>query len=293
MPASSTPACQPCGTAASRPGPLTGGPRRPAITRRPCQVSARSRARTVRQPQLPDGQLHRQQVALRMRARRHRDHPGRHRRPAAGSSIQRWLRGQTARSCRHSLPAKPHQANARLRTAAGDPAASAGHADSDPAVGWPARGPRTAREPASPGRQTRHEADASHQATGGPVTAAEAEPGGNRSHRHPAAPGADWRDHIIGQARQSWQPGPGWPGDPALRRPPEAAAPDAGIRARPMTQPGRPDLRRKGVLPKRTGPARMQAGRVIHRYAPRRPRTRPAARCSRVNQPDRRTGELR
>jgi len=48
-----------------------------------------------------------------MRTRRHRDHPGRHRRPAADSSNQRRLRGQTARSCRQSLPATPHQPNAR------------------------------------------------------------------------------------------------------------------------------------------------------------------------------------
>jgi N12 class adenine-specific DNA methylase/SAM-dependent methyltransferase len=124
---------------------------------------------------------------------------------------------------------------AHQRTAAGDPAASTGHAASDPSAGWPARGPRNAREPASPGPQAKHEADASHQAAGRQEsgTAAEAEPGGNQSPRRPAVPGADWRDHVLGQGRQPWQSGATWPRDPALRRPPEAAAPDTGI------EPGR------------------------------------------------------
>jgi hypothetical protein len=143
--------------------------------------------------------------------------------------------GADATQLQAQLPSEvsPGEHAAHQRIA--DPAASTGHADSDPSAGWPARGSRSAPEPVSPERQARHEADAGHQAAGrqGPGTAAEAEPGNNRAPRRPAAPGADWRDDVLGQARQSWQSGPAWPHDPALRRPPEAAATDTGI------EPGR------------------------------------------------------
>jgi hypothetical protein len=120
-------------------------------------------------------------------------------------------------------------------TATDGPAASAGHADSNPATRWPAPDLRPAREPASPGRHARHEASTSQEPAGRqqPGAADRKGPIGNRNPLRPTAPGADWRDQVIREARQPWQPGPSWPHNPARHRPPEATTPDAGI------EPGR------------------------------------------------------
>ena len=107
------------------------------------------------------------------------------------------------------------------------PSSPARSRQQQPAAAAGAGGTQLQEQPPGDGAPAEHPA---YQRT---AVGDQAEPSGNRSPRRPAAPGADWRDHIIGQARQSWQPGPGWPGDPALRRPPEAGAPDAGY------EPGR------------------------------------------------------
>jgi hypothetical protein len=61
------------------------------------------------------------------------------------------------------------------------------------------------------------------------VPAPEAGRGSSASPERPAAPSADWRDQVLIEARQRWQPAPSWPHDPALHRPPAASTPDAGI----------------------------------------------------------------
>ena len=76
---------------------------------------------------------------------------------------------------------------------------------------------------------------AGHQARAG--VAADTGTGGKPDpDRRDAAPSADWRDEILGAARQPWQPGPSWPDNPALHRPPEADTPGAGI------EPGEPHI---------------------------------------------------
>jgi hypothetical protein len=110
-------------------------------------------------------------------------------------------------------------------------------ADGDPAARWPAPNPRVARQTGPPAQQARHEAAAGQQPDGstriGP--APEAGPGRTADADSPAEPSADWRDEVLSQARQPWQPAPSWPGNPALHRPPEAGTPDAEI------EPSEPD----------------------------------------------------
>ena len=114
-----------------------------------------------------------------------------------------------------------------------DPDAPADPADSGPAARWPA--PNPPAEHTSPaGQQARHEATA-RQA---PWRAAAFRRRGEGRTRHgeperPAAAAADWRDQVLSQARQPWQPGPAWPHHPAIHRPPQADTPGAGI------EPGR------------------------------------------------------
>ena len=92
---------------------------------------------------------------------------------------------------------------------------------------WPSPGLRSEPEAASPPRQARREAR-----TG---AATETEASGKRNPgARDASPSADWRDDIISAAREPWQPGPSWPDNPALCRPPEAGTPEAGI------EPGEP-----------------------------------------------------
>ena len=63
-------------------------------------------------------------------------------------------------------------------------------------------------------------------------TSTASQPAAESSTQSPAAPAAgppaDWRDQILSDARQPWQPGPSWPHHPAIRQTPQAA-PDAGI----------------------------------------------------------------
>jgi len=100
--------------------------------------------------------------------------------------------------------------------------------DSDPAGRWPAPGPRAARQAGQPGQQARHEAAAGrHPGRNTQVSLApETEPGRTET-ADPATASADWRDEVLSQARQSWQPVPSWPGNPALARPPESGNPGA------------------------------------------------------------------
>jgi tetratricopeptide (TPR) repeat protein len=124
--------------------------------------------------------------------------------------VQRPAHGSGPREPRTAAPAS-----------AQDPDADVG----DDAARWPSPGPRsqaqeTARPPAAD-RGTR-------------ITHT---PAGGARHPSPAGAGAgspaDWRDEILSEARQPWQPGPSWPHHPAIHRTPETAATEPGI------EPGR------------------------------------------------------
>jgi superfamily II DNA or RNA helicase len=109
--------------------------------------------------------------------------------------------------------------------------AAAAEPDGDPAARWPAPDPRVTRRPASPGRQAgagdtgQPEPGGSQQPGAAPAAAASREAGQGT----PAAAGSDWRDQIIAGARQRWQSGPSWPGNPALHPAPGAGTPEPGI----------------------------------------------------------------
>ena len=134
-------------------------------------------------------------------------------------------RGPPGRSQQRSVllaAAGPREPRTAAPASAQDPDADAG----DDAARWPSPSPRsqaqaTARPPAAD-RETR--------------TVPQAPAEGDR-HPSPAGAGAgasaDWRDEILSEARQPWQPGPSWPDHPAIHRTPQAAAPEPGI------EPGR------------------------------------------------------
>jgi len=126
--------------------------------------------------------------------------------------------------------AAPREPRARPR-AAGHEADASAEPDGDPAARWPAPSPRAARQAGPPGQQAGHEAapaqqpDRSRQISPAPETG----PGRTADADTPAAPSADWRDEVLRQARQPWQPAPSWPASPALHQPPGPGTPEAGI----------------------------------------------------------------
>ena len=192
-----------------------------------------------------------------------RETSGQHRVPApAGEAPPRpsWpsapARNQPRRPAPHAAPeadstpssaqrhaaAAPREPRAHPRTTAEDTQASAEPADSHPQARWPAPRPGTARQASPPGPPPSGEAIASERPAGTQQpsgTAAQRGPGGQDPHR--PAPPADWRDQILSQARERWQPGPSWPHHPVMHRPAAAASPDAGLGPTPDTQiePGR------------------------------------------------------
>ena len=107
------------------------------------------------------------------------------------------------------------------------PAAASGSAE-DPdadsggdAARWPSPNPRSQSPAAARPRA------ADRDARTAPQAAAE----NSRQNPTPpaAGPSADWRDQILSDARQPWQPGPSWPHHPAIHQTPQAATPDTGI----------------------------------------------------------------
>jgi hypothetical protein len=118
--------------------------------------------------------------------------------------------------------ATPRESRPRSAHAAtDDPDASTDPLGNGPAP-WPSHEHGSEPQAASPARRDGHEAD--------PGTAPETDTGGKRDPRaRDAAPSADWRDDIIGAAREQWQSGPSWPDNPALHGPPGAGTLDAGI----------------------------------------------------------------
>jgi len=151
-------------------------------------------------------------------ARREPQHPGPDT-PGPANTIQ-------------SSPPRPAAAaprEPRARPAGiGQDADTSAEPDGDPAGRWPAPNPHAARQADPPDQQARHEAAAGrHPGRNTQVSLApETEPGRTET-ADPATASADWRDEVLSQARQSWQPAPSWPGNPALHRPPESGNPDA------------------------------------------------------------------
>jgi len=126
--------------------------------------------------------------------------------------------GHTQPSSRRDAAAVPRQPPASTGIAAGDTQASVEPADDDPSTRWPAPNPRVARA-ADPGRHARHEAAASQSQRAGAT--ADAQVRGTTGTGHPATSLVDWRDRILADARQPWQPGPGQPSDRAVAVLPE------------------------------------------------------------------------
>jgi hypothetical protein len=133
-------------------------------------------------------------------------------------------------SAQRPTAATPREPRPRPGTAAGGTDTGAEPADSDPAPRWPAPDPRTARHADQLGQQATHEITPQQErAAGHSGAAADRETGSEVSPDPPVASAADWRDQILSQARQPWQPGPNWPHNPALHPPPERQIPVAGI----------------------------------------------------------------
>ena len=140
-------------------------------------------------------------------------------------------RRSTQPTAQRPVTAAPREPRARPGIAANGAGASAEPADSDPAARWPAPNPRTVQEAGPPGQQARSTVTASpatakrRQAS----AAADAEAARKTSPGRPAAPSADWRDQIIQDAREPWQPGPARRYDPAVAGSPEHQAAEPGI----------------------------------------------------------------
>ena len=132
--------------------------------------------------------------------------------------------GQAQPSSPQDAAVAAREPRAHAGIAAGDPHASAEPADDDPPSRWPARNPRIVRtaDPSGRNRNARHEAAARASAqTQRAGATANAEVRETASPGHPAASSADWRDRILADARQPWQPGPG-----RARDLPEAVLPE-------------------------------------------------------------------
>jgi hypothetical protein len=118
---------------------------------------------------------------------------------------------------RSAEAARPREPRATAPASTEDPDADAG----DDAARWPSPNPRSQGQSAT--QLADRETGTGLQAPAGSLN--QAAPG--------AGPSVDWRDQVISQARQPWQPGPSWPDNPAIHRTPEAAVPEPGI------EPGR------------------------------------------------------
>ncbi len=231
-----------------------------------------------------------------MRARRHRDHPGRHRRPAAGSSNQRRLRGQTARSCRHSLPAMPHQANTR-RISEPRPATRPPAPDMLTVTRRPA-GQHAA--PAPPGNPHRQDGKPGTRRTRATTPPGDRSPAPRRR-RNPAAtgvPGIPPHPMLTGATTSSARPASH--GNPAR---PGPAIPSSAVRPRrpaltlessQADDPAGPAGPSQAGCPPKWNRPSPDAGRVCcPQIYPAPPADAPGRAMLPGEPPDRRTGELR
>ena len=127
---------------------------------------------------------------------------------------------------RDVMPRRHHASReARAGIAAGDMRPGAEPLDDDPAARWPAPNPRAARVTSPPGQQasTRLPQAGQPGRRSGQVLRRTLRPAIRRAAERPAVPSADWRDQVLADARQPWQPGPGWP----VTRPPLPLRPSA------------------------------------------------------------------
>ncbi len=133
-------------------------------------------------------------------------------------------------SPRRDAAAAPREPETRAGITTGDMEPGAEALDDDPSTRWPAPNPHAARVTSRPGRQSVHLVAAS-RTTRPPEragAAANAEVGDKTGSERPAAP-LDWRDRLLADARQPWQPGPGQPRDPSPAISPDRQAPRPGI----------------------------------------------------------------
>ena len=136
--------------------------------------------------------------------------------------------GRAQPSPRRHATAAPREPKARAGITAGDMGPGAEALDDDPSTRWPAPNPHAAKVTSPPGASS----VAASRATRPPEqagTAANAEVGDKTRSERPAVPPPDWRDRLLADARQPWQPGPGQPRDPSPSISPERQAPSPGI----------------------------------------------------------------
>jgi hypothetical protein len=139
--------------------------------------------------------------------------------------------GRAQPSPRRDAATAPRAPETRAGITTGDMESGAEAVDDDPSTRWPAPNPHAARVTSPPGRQSVHVVAAS-RATRPPERAgmaANAEAGDKTGSERPAVPPPDWRDRLLADARQSWQPGPGQPRDPSPAISAERQAPRPGI----------------------------------------------------------------
>jgi hypothetical protein len=108
-------------------------------------------------------------------------------------------------------------------------------AGSDPAARWPAPNPRALHQSDLGDQEAKHGEAADQESLRRQQAhhpSVPAEPSGTAHSERSATPSADWRDDVLNQARQPWQPAPSWPHHPAMHRPPEVDTPDVEIEPR-------------------------------------------------------------
>jgi Bifunctional DNA primase/polymerase, N-terminal/SNF2-related domain len=133
--------------------------------------------------------------------------------------------GRDQPSTRRDTTAAPREPETRAGTTEGDLGHGTGSADDDPSTRWPAPNPHAAKVASPPDRQSVHLVAATMAArppeqAGG---AADAEAGDKAASERPAVAPGDWRDRVLADARQPWQPGPA-PRDAAADALPERQA---------------------------------------------------------------------
>ena len=130
-------------------------------------------------------------------------------------TVEKTSHAQT--SPRRDSSAAPRKPEARAGITTGDVEPGAEALDDDPSTRWPAPNPHIARATSPPGRPGVRVVATSQQ-TGPPervVTAADTEVGDKTdAERHDISP-PDWRDRLLADAQQPWQPALSLPRDPS------------------------------------------------------------------------------
>jgi hypothetical protein len=133
--------------------------------------------------------------------------------------------GRAQPSARRDVTAAPREPEVHAGITEGDMGPGAEPADDDPSTRWPAPNPHAAKVTSPPERQSVH-LDAATLAARPPEragTAADAEVGDETASERPAVAPGDWRDRVLADAREPWQPGSA-PSDAAATALPERQA---------------------------------------------------------------------